>query len=145
MRYLSIAIAVSVLMVLTSCTTETSDNGDLDGMWQMTQIDTLSTGGQTDMRNSGIFWSVQKNLLQTSALYNNDLGVFFRFRHNNAQLTISNPYFNNRQEGDIKVEEPEVLQKYGIDGLEQTFDIEQLTSGRMKLKSERFRLHFRKY
>lgn len=130
---------------MAACTMETSDNGKLDGMWQLTQLDTLSTAGCTDMRQSGIFWSVQRNLLKTAALYESDTGVFFRFQHNGTQLTISEPYIDNRSEGDIKVEDPEVLSKYNIDALEQTFEIEKLTSAKMVLTSERFRFHFRKY
>jgi len=114
-------------------------------MWQLTQLDTLATGGYTDMRGEGIFWSVDGALLKTAALYDGDQGVFFRFRNDGTRLTISNPYLDNRKEGDIKVEDPEVLKKYNIDALEQTFDIEELTRGRMTLRSERFRFRFRKY
>lgn len=136
---------MTVCLTLLACTMETSDNGKLDGMWQLTQLDTLATGGSTDMRKSGVFWSVEKNLLETSALYGGAEPVLFRFQHVGSQLSISDPYIDKRVDGDIKVEDPEVLSFYNIDGLEQTFDVESLSSGKMKVKSARFRFHFRKY
>ena len=51
------------LFLSTSCTLETSDNGDLDGFWQLSLIDTLSSQNSVDMRDSGYFWAVQHNLL----------------------------------------------------------------------------------
>ena len=33
-----------VLMMFAACDIHTSDNGDLDGYWQLRSVDTLSTG-----------------------------------------------------------------------------------------------------
>ena len=38
-------VPVLLLMSLTSCEIETSENGDLDGYWHLEQVDTLATGG----------------------------------------------------------------------------------------------------
>ena len=37
------ALGVSVLA---GCDIETSDNGDLDGMWRLESVDTLASGGR---------------------------------------------------------------------------------------------------
>lgn len=144
MKY-AIVVIITTMTALSACTLETSHNGKLDGMWQLTQLDTLATEGQTDMRETGIFWSVQSNLLKVAALYGGAEPVLFRFQHTGAQLVISDPYIDNRSEGDIKIEDTAELSFYNIDALEQTFSVEQLTSGKMTLQSERFRFHFRKY
>ena len=144
MKFL-ICLTTVLLFAFSACTLETSHNGKLDGMWQLTQLDTLATEGHTDMRETGIFWSVQNNLLKVAALYGGAEPVLFRFQHTGAQLAISDPYIDNREVGDIKIEDASLLSFYNIDALEQTFIIEHLTSGKMTLQSERFRFHFRKY
>ena len=35
-------------LVMTGCEIHTSNNGDLDGFWQLRSIDTLSTGASAD-------------------------------------------------------------------------------------------------
>ena len=144
MKY-AIVVIITTMIALSACTLETSHNGKLDGMWQLTQLDTLATDGQTDMRETGIFWCVQNNLLKISALYGGADPILFRFQNTGKQLIINDPYFDNRTEGDIKIEDVAELSFYNIDTLEQTFAIEKLTSGKMTLQSERFRFHFRKY
>lgn len=40
------ALSLAVMMLtLSSCEVETSQNGDLDGFWHLEQVDTLATGG----------------------------------------------------------------------------------------------------
>lgn len=139
-----------IITLLAACTIERSENSNLDGMWQLTRLDTLDVGGTAtdhseDMRAKGIFWSVQHRLLRMSAVYGGAEPVFFRFVHTGDRLILSNPYTDNRQEGDIKIEDPSELAFYNIDALEQTLSVERLTQGRMTLRSERFRFHFRKY
>lgn len=143
MKYLVVVMAA--LLALSACTLEISNNGKLDGMWQLTQIDTLATEGQTDMREAGIFWSVQNHLLRVAAVYGGADPVLFRFQKTDGQLTIGDPYIDIREKGDVKVEDAAQLAFYNIDALEQTFGIEQLKSGKMVLRSGRFRFHFRKY
>ena len=40
-------IITAVLSLLVSCTIETSDNGDLDGMWLLERMDSLSNNAIT--------------------------------------------------------------------------------------------------
>ena len=41
--------------LLSACELEMSDNGKLDGNWQLRQTDTVSTGGICDMSRSYIY------------------------------------------------------------------------------------------
>ena len=50
MRKIICVLAFSMLLV--SCELETSGNKQLDGYWQMSQVDTLATGGITDTREA---------------------------------------------------------------------------------------------
>ena len=49
-------------MMIIACDIHRSDNGDLDGFWQLKSVDTLSTGGTCHMRDSMRFWTFQATL-----------------------------------------------------------------------------------
>ena len=79
-------------LMVVSCELETSGNGDLDGYWQMSQVDTLATGGIADTHESYIFWGIQGKLLQIRYTENNVYlgeGLLFRFENKNSMLTLS--------------------------------------------------------
>ena len=63
--FLFLATCLAMAMAATSCGDfiETSDNGDLDGYWQLSQVDTLANGVQVDMTSSKVFWGVQGKFL----------------------------------------------------------------------------------
>lgn len=142
---LTLILPIAVLFTLTECTFETSDNGDLDGYWQLTAIDTLATAHTADMRHSGIYWAVQVRLLLIRDVTVNSPNVLFRFEKTAETLTISNPVIDERDVSDIKVENPDILHPYGIYRLKETFRILQLDSQNMVLENQDFRMHFRKY
>lgn len=55
---LGVAAVAGLLMALgslSSCTLESSDNGDLDGYWHLESIDTLATGKTGDYSNRRFF------------------------------------------------------------------------------------------
>ena len=69
-------------VVLASCELETSGNKELDGYWQMCQVDTLATGGIADTHEALIYWGIQGNLLQIRFSENGKYlgeGLLFRF------------------------------------------------------------------
>jgi hypothetical protein len=137
---------------LTACDFETSNNGDLDGYWQLKQVDTLATGGSADMRTSGLFWSVQVNLLETRDNKNANINIYWRFEKTGDRLRIWNPIANNRAISDSIVKDPATCAGYYIqatpmaDGnLESVLLINKLNSDDMVLSNNSYRLHFRKY
>jgi len=133
------------VIALTACDIEHSANGLLDGYWQLTQMDTLASGQSADMTESTIYWAVQHHLLEMKKLNEIERNVFFRFEHSDATLRIYNPISDNKAISDSVVTSPLTLQPFGIQHLDETLAVEQLTSGRMVLRNELFRFHFRKY
>ena len=135
---------VAASLGLNSCSTEGSNNGDLDGYWYMRQIDTLSTGSQTDVHEKRIFWSYIGTLMQTEGS-DSEL-IVYSFDHNDTQLRVHNPY-KNIQATDEKITEDNLplLRRVGINALDETFTVEVLTSDEMVLRSNTLRLHFIKY
>lgn len=125
---------------LASCTLESSDNGKLDGMWHMVAVDTLSTGGVSDLSEETMFWAVQHNLL-TMRDYKSK-SFIMRFTQTADSLLIYDPYYNDRAQADPPVTDAAVLAIFGIDGLEDGFQIETLNGSSMLLRSRRFRIHF---
>jgi hypothetical protein len=130
---------------LVSCELESSDNGNLDGFWQLYQTDTLTTGGVTDMRSAPAYWAVQHHLLEIKHVANTQMNVLFSFAHQGDSLILSDPYFNNRDSSDIKITDAALLHPYGISRLRESFFVEQLNGNRMRLRTDRLRFHFRKY
>lgn len=140
-----IYIFMATVLLTTSCELETSDNGDLDGMWQMHSVDTLATGGKADTRSLGIFWAVQMRLLEMVDTKGVTYKTFFRFEYTGDSLLLSDPYIDNRDSNDIKVTDPAILYHYGVSSLNPRLKVEHLSSDNMTLVSDRLRMYFRKY
>ena len=137
----------SLLFLFASCVEfEHSENGDLDGYWHLVAVDTLSTGGTTDLSQERCFWMVQGTLFQ---LYSPDLNngerYISHFTHEGDQFVIHQVYYSRRAEGDPAVEDVAILQPFGINSTqEETFKIEELKGGRMVLTSSLLRLTLKK-
>ena len=142
--FLHILIVSSLLLM--GCKLETSGNGALDGYWKLSAVDTLATGGTTDLTDSSIFWSVQKNLLTVRD--NNDASnkeYVFRFAHTDNLLTLSDGQLYNRSSGNSTVEDLSVLYPFGIHHQPEKFEIVHLTHHRLCLRSNNLRLIFKKF
>lgn len=133
------------LLLLSSCELHTSDNGLLDGWWQLTQIDTLVTNGSAPMKESKLFWAVQGRMLEMQDLKLVSPNVIFRFSLNDDTLRLWNPICDKRDISDSLVTDVETLRPYGVLHLADTFRVEVLTSDKLLLHNRAYRLHFRAY
>ena len=146
MRKLLSILTLGILLV--SCELETSGNKELDGYWQMSQVDTLATGGVTDTREALIYWGIQGKLLQIRFSENGKYlgeGLLFRFERGAYTLNLSSPILHHLYETDEPIDDVEVLKPYGIYHLEEVFSIETLNDDEMVLFNDELRLHFRRY
>ena len=146
MKKLLSILTLGILMV--SCELETSGNKELDGYWQMDQVDTLSTGGVADTREALIYWGIQGKLLQIRFSENGKYlgeGLLFRFERAPYTLNLSSPIRHHLYDTDEPIEDVEVLKPYGIYQLEEVFSIIELNDKSMVLDNGVLRLHFRKY
>ena len=141
----SFFIAALMASCMASCDIETSDNGDLDGFWHMERVDTLATGGVCDLSERRVFWSVQVGLVNVTDYDKEARGYLFHFENVNSSLRLYDPYKDNREDGDIKVEDPSILSPYGVNALDETFRIEGLSANRMTLATDELRLSFKKF
>ncbi len=134
--------AIALAAMLGSCTLETSNNGKLDGMWQLYSLDSLANGKSVDMRSSHVFWAVQVRLLEAR---NRDERIILRFNHTGDSLFLSDPYINDRELSDVKVTDVAKLAPLGINKLDEHFAVKVLNSDNMILEAPTLRLYFRKY
>ena len=132
---------------------ETSGNGAFDGLWQLEQVDTLATGGITDMHDELIFWAVQHRLIELrspkmtadgSSLVR--LSVFYHFKRSGDTLQfLADPY----PVLDLRPEDPNAelrqVQAYGFSRFDEKFTVLRLDDDHMTLESKLFRMYFRKY
>lgn len=148
MKNISILISfLFTVFLFSSCDLETSDNGDLDGFWHLERVDTLSTGGTTDLSQAKLFWSFEVKMM---GLQGGSERFYLRFNQTSDSLTVLSPYYNRGHEendstGDIPVTDPKVMIEYGIDSLEVHYKKEVLSGSKMVLRSHRLRLYFRKF
>ena len=145
-QYLIFSISAFLVFSFMSCELETSGNGDLDGFWHLVQVDTLQTGGVKDTSKDLFFWSFQVNLLQLSDRSYIIPIYMARFNHENGQLKVTQPCLYNRDEGNEMVTEENVnaISPYGLNALEETFRVEELSGSRMTLSNGTLRLWFKK-
>ena len=122
---------------------ETSGNGDLDGYWQLSQVDTLASGASADMTESKVFWGVQGKFLTMLDTHQSAYGYMFRFEHTADSLLLSDGRINNRTDSLLTNVAP--LRPMGVNSLTEHYLVEQLTGSRMVLRSNMLRLHFRKF
>ena len=141
---------IGIGLLMAGCDKENSDNGELDGFWQMTEITEAPGGfcatmGSTDMRQSGITWSFQGHLLELRDVTDHQKDIMMSFEHKGGELRVYNPYFVERDSGDIKITDANPLIPYGISKTDETFQVVELSSSEMVLSSTNCSLRFRKY
>ncbi len=140
-----VGMALMVLALLGSCELETSRNKKLDGYWCLQQIDSIGTGGVNTMQGKRLFWAIQHKLLELRDVDGKISKCLLRFERQGDSLLLSEPYLYDRENGDKRLENTEILLHYGVNSLNEHFKIDNLTTSRMVLSSRKCRLHFVKF
>lgn len=148
----SVVFTMLAPLMFSSCTLESSDNGDLDGFWHLEQVDTLATGHSTDFSKKYVFWGIEHKLIAVKETDTNRDQFYFRFEQTSDSLKITQAFVNHGHQdngedgGDIPVTEvSEDLRYYGVDVLPEGFQKEALSGSKMILKSKTLRLKFKKF
>ena len=97
------------------------------------------------MSHSYIYWAVENHLLQVRDIDDSNLTIFFQFEKAGSQLTIQSPYKVVTKDQLEAIEDEETLRPFGIVGLQDTFQFEELNGKALTLKNQFYRLHFRRY
>lgn len=138
MRKLTYIIATALVAGATSCDIEHIDNGKLDGLWKLQAMDSLSNQVTVDMSRSNLSYAIQGNLLQLGRVY-------FRFDHQGDSLILHDPYVNSFDVSET-LTDISLVTPFGINNIpREAFYVDELSRGKMVLRSEFLRLHFEKY
>lgn len=147
-----LAILMAVLTLsIASCEMETHSNGQLDGFWQMRNIDSIAEGKTVNMVPSRRFWSFQAKLLKTSDYTGVSTTILLRFKHDGDTLHLYDPVkykatITDPDGMDTPLTDSTLLLPYGIPSLSSSFRILRLSSEWMILESkEGIRIRFRKF
>ncbi len=139
-----ITFLFAALLLLTSCEIEFSNNGKLDGFWQMIAVDTLATQHTSDLKTSGRTWAFQGRLLEMRDTKGGYSDLYFSFEHHGDSLFLDSPYLSDRDADDIKITDVNIVRPYGVNGLKEGFEIESLSNNKLILRSKTLRLMLRK-
>ena len=139
-----ITFLFAALLLLTSCEIEFSNNGKLDGFWQLIAVDTLATQHTSDLKTSGRTWAFQGRLLEMRDTKGGYSDLYFSFEHRGDSLFLDSPYLSDRDVDDIKITDVNIVRPYGVNGLKEGFEIENLSNNKLILRSKTLRLMLRK-
>ncbi len=139
-----ITFLFAAFLLLTSCEIEFSNNGKLDGFWQMIAVDTLATQHTSDLKTSGRTWAFQGRLLEMRDTKGGYSDLYFSFEHRGDSLFLDSPYLSDRDVDDIKITDINIVRPYGVNGLKEGFEIESLSNNKLILRSKTLRLMLRK-
>ena len=128
-------LIISVISLMTACHMESSENGHLDGFWHLVRVDTLSTGGTSDLHQDYFFWAFQFQLLSVRNTQKSPEEYFLRFQRQGDSLVLSHPFQYVLQGKDAPVENIDLLRPFGINDQEERFRIVHLSSRRMTLQN----------
>lgn len=150
-RYITCLCTVCLALCFGSCELESYDNGDLDGYWQLNQLDSIQQQKSVDMVPQKIFWSVEGKLLEMKNLSKTGVPrIYMRFNHEGDRLTLSDPHRYTEPSTPVDQKDPAIgtvdsLRLYGINALTEEFKVLELSGSRMAIESKTLRLHFVKF
>ncbi|MCQ2243774.1 MAG: lipocalin-like domain-containing protein [Bacteroidaceae bacterium] len=130
---------IASLLFAVSCTLETSGNGKLDGAWHLLRIN------EEPLESTQLYWNIQGKMLEFKDKQGAKGRFLLRFERKNGKLTLSDPHVWGRENGDAILQDTAKLAPFGVDNLDESFEIEKLDNSRMTLKSSTKKLDFRKF
>ena len=130
------------LLLFAACDFATSDNGQIDGNWQMVRVDTVG-GGHADVKDQQIFYAFQFHLLDVRSERLKRYYVF-RFTHEGDSLKLG-PAHDWTDRANPVVDSLPLLRPYGINQADEHFRIAGLDKDKLVLQSHTVALTFRRY
>lgn len=138
-------IITVIVAVFHACdNVEFSTDGNLYGYWHLVAVDTLGTQQTSDMSRQRIFWSVESRLVGMCDRDGVHPEIICEFERVGDTLIFHNPYYSNRNEGDILIDDVQVLAPYGLSSMQPKLYVEKLSSGKLILLTPQLRLKFKK-
>lgn len=141
---LFLALTFVFICMLSSCTIEGSDNGELDGYWHLVETENITTNEKTDLSKEKIYYSIQGDIIMFTDLNYKSAPLVSTFKKNGSIIALSSLCLNDREKGDPKVEDISIAYVYGITEPLQKFTIEHNSSSSLTLSNGKLLLRFKK-
>lgn len=130
MKKIKLVISIVLLcFCLFGCDSKWPENGKLDGMWQLMEIDWAGVENKTPTQT---YYSIQLKLINLRQVGGSDILGYFRYTGDSLHLTMRQTTI-----ADVK--------QFGLSDTIQSFGVETLNHSQMILTTPDRRLTFRKY
>ena len=132
--------SILLISLISACDRKTNENGDLDGMWQLTEWRNKATNQVFKTQQDGIYYCVQLNLIKYQI---GGLGTYYHFSYftQTPDSLIIGRAFAWPGDKECPLDE---LAPYGVPH-NGRFHIDVLNADKMMLSGEESILQFRKY
>lgn len=132
MRKIQIAGLLSFLLVIVFACGKNPENGKLDGMWQLTEIESAQ-GVSVAKKPDRIYYSFQLHVVELRRIGFREYRGHFNYTGDSLSLQISD-YMTK-----------DTCAFFGLKSMNDRFAIELLTGSNMMLRRDSVRLKFRKF
>lgn len=136
------------LLTLTLSCEDFDINGDLDGMWHLRSVETLSDQEIREVKSERIYYSVQQRLITVKRLTTNEVTgkgyrqYIGRFNHTGDSLILHSFVLFQIEDS---IATPEELSPFYLDGTVSRYAVRQLDNKQMVLRSTERELTFKKF
>ncbi len=116
------------------------DNGDLDGMWHLRTVESLSDNQVKDVKEERVYYSIQQRLIVLRrAGYTPYIG---RFTHTGDSLLLHDFVVYQREDS---IATAIALTPFYLDGIISRYAVQELDNDEMTLRSSVYELTFKKF
>lgn len=116
------------------------DNGELDGMWHLRTVESLSDSQVRDVKEERVYYSVQQRLITLKrAGYTPYIG---RFTHSADSLFLHDFVVFQREDS---IATAVALTPFYLDGIVSRYAVQELDNDKMILRSSVYELTFKKF
>lgn len=136
-----LVLALFALFALAACDNMRDNNGDLGGMWQLTEWRDKATLEVKANKDSAIYYSFHRDLMKIQNYRHKGAEFFMYFTHAGQTLTVDSAYQFNPRDKRVPLDD---LAPYGVPA-DGRFSVLQLTDERLVLDAPTHTLTFRKY
>ncbi len=142
-----ILLALVALFQFSACD-KLPANGDLDGLWQLMEIE--NAGTVTDMKSNRMYCSFQLHLFMLGSAKDGPRAYFGYFEHKNGtirfhQFTFRSDYSGTPSEDKLMTDDDlSVIQPWGFTSTDCTFTVKKLTGSALVLDNGTETVTYRK-
>lgn len=140
---------ISIITLLFTACDKWPENGYLDGMWQLMEIET--DGIKQDTKDQGLFCSFQLKVFMLGSRATESRAFFGYFEHNDSTMRFHHFTFRSNYTEESNVDklmtedDLPIIAPWGFYSIDSSFKVVDLTSNKLILKHKDTILTYRKF